>query len=163
MVSQSLYMVTGGLCWPEHTNSITYLCSAMLGHNVARWQREEAPGGCLRMKSLSSSPWATSSTVISTPTHRTFCICFASGAGAETRLIRGIADLSRLAGGTRAIGECVPRAPLCTSSLARLPGIRGRMIIYHSTALPEAANSLRGWLRGRSLSDPVRPRPVARE
>lgn len=38
---------------------------------------------------LNHSPRRPCAAVMSTPTHRTFCICFASGTGAETRLIRG--------------------------------------------------------------------------
>lgn len=52
--------------------------------------KEASQCGCQRMKSSSLRPSRPCATVIMTPTHRTFFLCFASGAGPETKLIRGM-------------------------------------------------------------------------
>lgn len=104
--------------------------------------------------------------VIWTPTHRTFFLCFASGTGAETRLIRG-GSLILVAWlvGLMQLANVSPATHSATSALARLPGIRGRMMVLRPCQKLRTLVCVAGipGLRGRSLSDPVRPRPVARQ
>lgn len=91
--------------------------------------------------------------VISTPTHRTFCICFASGTGAETRLIRG-GSLILVAWrvGRVQLANASPNDPLW--DLRPGPAAGHPRSYDSSTALPEAASSF-AWsvfIRSRSAS-----------
>lgn len=93
------------------------------------------------MKSTLLGPCAA---VIWTPTHRTFFLCFASGTGAETRLIRG-GSLILVAWpvGLMQLANESPVPHSGTSALARLPGIRGRMIVLRPCQ--KLRTRLRGW------------------